>query len=159
MEEKYSESRARALRIVSKRSISAAELKKRLIDKGDSEEVADSIISWLKELNLINDLDYAFSIMRHYTEKGYGPARIRNEFFKRGIPRDMWDDVMESELDATDAEKAVNIFLEKKLKGSIEEIDLNRASNALVRRGFSYEQARQAINRFLEENEANQYER
>jgi len=158
MEEKYSGSRARALRIVSKRSISAAEIKKRLINKGDSEEVADFTVNWLKELGLINDLEYAHSIVRHYSEKGYGPARVRDEFFKRGIPKDMWDDVVKGELDDSDIEIAAIAFLEKKIKGNIEEVDLNHVSNALVRRGFSYEQARQAISRYIEEIKENQYE-
>jgi len=159
MEEKYSVSRTRALRIVSKRSISAAEIKKRLIDRGDSEEVADFTVNWLKELDLINDLDYAHSIVRHYSEKGYGPARVKDELFKRGIPREIWDDVMEGELDNTDIEIAANVFLEKKFKGSLEEAEINRASHALVRRGFSYEQAWQAVNKYLKENEVNQNER
>ena len=158
MEEKYSVSRTRALRIVSKRSISAAEIKKRLIDKGDSEDVADFTVNWLKELGLINDLEYSHSIVRHYSEKGYGPARVRDELFKRGIPRDMWDDVLESELNDSDIESAANVFLEKKLKGSLEENDLNRASNALVRRGFSYDNARHAISRYIEKNKANHNE-
>ena len=152
MEEKYSVSRARALRIVGKRSISAAEIKKRLIDKGDSEDVADYTVNWLKELGLINDLEYAHSILRHYSEKGYGPARVRDEFFKRGIPRDMWDEVLEGELDNTNIEIAAALFLEKKLKNSIDDVDLNRASNALVRRGFNYEQARRAISQYLEKH-------
>jgi len=158
MEEKHSESRTRALRVVSKRSISASELKKRLITKGDSEEEAELTINWLKELGLIDDLDYAHSILKHYSEKGYGPARIRDEFFKRGIPRDMWDDILESKLEDSDVQIAANVFLEKKLRGCLEEADLNRASNALIRRGFSYDQARSAIGYYLESNELNHNE-
>ena len=152
MEEKCSDSKARALRIVSKRSISVAELKKRLTSKGDSEEVADFIINWLLEVGLLDDLQYSHSIVKHYSGKGYGPARIKDELFKRGIPREMWDEVLNTELDKVDIESAALVFLEKKLKGSLDEVDLNRAANGLVRRGFSYEQARQAIKGYIEES-------
>ena len=67
----------------------------------------------------------------------------------------MWDEVLNTDLNEEDIKSAASLFLEKKLKGSLDEADLNRAANSLVRRGFSYEQARQAINNYIEESTDN----
>ena len=47
-------------------------------------------------------------------------------------------------------EAAAYDFLNKKLRGSRDKADLRRATDALCRRGFSYEEAKTAINRYLE---------
>ena len=152
MEEKHSASRVKALKILGNRSLSVKELKKRLINKGESEETAQETVDWLCEIGLVDDAEYARSIVKHYIGKGYGMARVKNELFKRGIPRDMWDDAL-GEPDNADVNDAAYEFFKNKLKGSTESGDMKRASDALIRRGFSYEEARLAKRRFLEEHE------
>ena len=145
----------RALKILGSRNFSEAEMIRRLTQKGESPENAAAAVSWLVELGYIDDSGYATLIVRHYASKGYGEARIRDELYKRGIPRDIWDEKL-SELDEEETGDAALEFLNKKLRGSEEKDDLRRASDALVRRGFSYDEARAAINRYLDnqQNEA-----
>ena len=138
----------RALKILGNLNFSQQEMIKRLTGKGETQEDADETVRWLVELGYINDSDYATLIVRHYSSKGYGEARIRDELFKRGIPRDLWDDVL-SGLDSADMEVIALEFLKKKLRGSDDKDDLQRALNALVRRGFSFDDARAAINRYI----------
>jgi len=144
--------KVRAIKILGNRSLSGAELKKRLINKGESEETAQITVDWLCEMGLIDDAQYARSIIRHYIGKNYGMARVKDELFKRGIPREMWDDAL-AELNDTDVDDAAYRFFESKLKGSVEQTDIKRATNALLRRGFSYEEAGIAKKRFLENYE------
>ena len=139
----------RALKILGHRNFSEKEMLKRLTGKGESQENAEETVKWLVELNYINDSDYATLIVRHYSSKGYGVARIRDELYKRGIPRDIWDEKL-GELDDTELDDTTLDFLRKKLRGSDDKDDLRRASAALVRRGFSYDDARAAVNRYLE---------
>jgi len=139
----------RALRILGSRSFSEQEMLKRLTGKGETQENAEETVRWLVELGYINDSDYATLIVRHYAAKGYGEARIRDELYKRGIPRDLWDEKL-SELDDTEMEDAALEFLNKKLRGSDDKDDIRRASDALVRRGFSYDEARAAVNMYLD---------
>jgi len=139
----------RALKILGTRSFSEKEMLKRLTSKGESEENAAEAVRWLVELGYINDPDYATLIVRHYSAKGYGVTRIRDELYKRGIPRDLWDEKLE-ELDDDEMSDTALEFLRKKLKGSDNKDDLRRASDALIRRGYSYDDARSAINRYLE---------
>ena len=122
---------------------------KRLASKGESPEDAEETVRWLVELGYINDSDYATLIVRHYVSKGYGEARIRDELYKRGVPRDLWDEKL-TEQDDEESNDAALEFLKKKLRGSDDKDDLRRASDALVRRGFSFDDARAATNRYLE---------
>jgi len=139
----------RALKILGSRNFSEQEMLKRLTSKGETEENSAEAVRWLVELGYINDSDYATLIVRHYSAKGYGVARVRDELFKRGIPRDLWDEKLD-EISGEEMEDAAFEFLKKKLKGSEDKDDLRRASDALVRRGFSFDDARAAVNRYLE---------
>jgi len=139
----------RALKILGSRNFSEKEMVKRLTGKGESQEDAEEAVRWLVELGYINDSDYATLIVRHYSLKGYGEARIRDELYKRGILRDLWDEKLAG-LDDEEMEDTALAFLQKKLRGSDDKDDLRRASDALVRRGFSFDDARAAINRYLE---------
>ena len=139
----------RALKILGSRNFSEAEMIRRLTGKGESREDAEGAVRWLVELGYINDSDYATLIVRHYSGKGFGEARIRDELYKRGIPRDLWDEKLD-ELEEAESNDAALEFLKKKLRGSDDKDDLRRASDALVRRGFGYNDARAAITRYLE---------
>jgi len=139
----------RALKILGNRSFSEQEMFKRLTGKGETEENAAEAVRWLVELGYINDHDYAVLIVRHYSAKGYGVARIRDELYKRGIPRDLWDEKLD-EINEDEMEDAALAFLKKKLRGSDDKDDLRRASDALVRRGYSYDDARAVVSRYLE---------
>jgi len=138
----------RALKILGNRNFSELEMFKRLTGKGETEENASETVQWLVELGYINDPDYATLIVRHYASKGYGIARIRDELYKRGIPRELWGEKLE-EVNDDEMDDVAFEFLMKKLKGNDDKEDIRRASDALVRRGFSYEDARTAVNRYL----------
>ena len=142
----------RALKILGNRNFSEQEMLKRLTGKGESHEDSEETVRWLVELGYINDSDYATLIVNHYSAKGYGLARIRDELYKRGIPRDTWDEKL-AELDDEDMLDTAIEFLRKKLRGSLDKDDLRRASDALVRRGYSYSDAKSAINRYIEDLE------
>ena len=142
-----SSAKARALRILGNRRLSAKEIEKRLISKGEADETARRTLEWLDSIGMIDDKEYAESIAKHYSSKGYGMARIKDELYKRGIDREMWEDALNC-VDAME-ESAVS-FLEKKLRGSSDKDELRKAADALCRRGFTYAQARTAVKTYLE---------
>jgi len=141
----------RALKILGSRNFSEQEMFKRLTGKGESEEDAAEAVKWLKELGYINDSNYASLIVNHYAARGYGEARIKNELFKRGIPREMWDDNLSliADPDFELSDPALE-FLQKKLRNSDDKDDIRRAKDALLRRGFSYDEVNAAVNRYLQ---------
>ena len=136
-----------ALKILGSRNLSEREMQKRLVGKGVTEESAQETVVWLVDIGAINDKEYASMIVSHYCAKGYGGARIRDELYRRGISRDLWEDALDG---VEGAEDSAFAFLEKKLRGSSEKADLRRATDALCRRGYSYEEARVAVGKYVE---------
>jgi len=147
MAKEQDSAKTRALRILGNRDISTHEMEKRLIEKGESEETAQETVAWLVQIGYIDDSKYATQIVRHYSAKGYGVFRIKDELYRRGVPRDLWDDALG---DIPDMSETAMEFLAKKLRGSRDKADLRRAADALCRRGFSYEEAGAAVSRYLE---------
>jgi len=155
-----SRTRMRAIRILGSRQMSSQAMERRLISKGETTDAARETVQWLEDIGAVNDAEYAASIVTYYSTKGYGLARIRNELFKRGIARDMWDDAL-AIIQEDENDDAVFQFLEKKLRGaklrdapglsgSLDKNEVRRATDALIRRGFSYEEARSAVGKYLE---------
>lgn len=151
--EKNESTKKRALRILGKRNFSEQEMHKRLVEKGEPEEAAAKTVAWLVEMGYINDDNYATLIVNHYTAKGYGEARIKDEFNRRGIPREMWDEKLTVISDGMHIDAAAD-YLRKKLRNSTDKDDLRKAKEALVRRGFSYDEAKDAIQRYLDSDTA-----
>ncbi len=142
---KRSESRAAAARMASGRMLSRKELTDRLSRKGVAPEDAEETADWLESLGVVDDAAYAGVIARHYAAGGYGPGRVRQELQKRGIPRELWDDAL-SQL--PDSAEAIDRFLRKKLGGRTpDSAALKKLSDALLRRGFSWNDIRPALNR------------
>jgi len=141
-----------ALNILGNRNFSVQEMKKRLIKKGVSEDDAELTVTWLVEMSYLNDSNFATLIVTHYSAKGYGTARIKDELFTRGIPREYWDEKL-AEIDSDIVDEAVVKHLTKRLKANKGKIDLRRATESLITRGFSFEDARLAVKRFLDSQE------
>lgn len=137
----------RALRIISARPMSCRELYDRLVEKGESERDAAFCVEHLLNLHFLDDADYAAMTVRHYAAKGYGPRRIRDELYRRKVPKELWDDALE-QLPEQDGE--IDRLLEKRLRGVDpgDRAAIKKAGDALARRGFSWQEVRQAIERW-----------
>ena len=62
------------------------------------------------------------------------------------MPRDLWQQALEQAEDSTDA---IDAFIAKKLTGKQpDRALLKKISDALVRRGFGWEEVRDALNRY-----------
>lgn len=142
---KRSESRVKAARMASGRMLSRKELTDRLSRKGLDLDTAKETADWLESLGAVDDAAYAGVIVRHYAASGYGPGRVRQELQKRGIPRALWDEALTQLPDSADA---IDRFLRKKLGGRTpDRAMLKKLSDALLRRGFSWNDIRPALNR------------
>lgn len=135
----------RAAAIIGTRQMSEHELKKRLKEKGTSEKDADDAADWLRDMGALDDSEYASLIARRYSGKCYGEAKIKDEFYKRGIPRDLWDEAL-SEYQT--CEDGIDSFLSRKLRGSTDKKEFRKAADALYRRGFSWEEIKEALSRY-----------
>ena len=137
--------KARALRIINARPMSREELRKRLIEKGETPENAEACADWLCRMGLINDAEYAGSVVRHYAAKGYGSARIKQELRHHGVPREMWDEAM---LQMPEQDAYLERFIRARLSEPGDRAQVKKVSDALFRRGYSWEQIKYALNEF-----------
>ena len=146
---KRSQSRAAAARLASGRMMSRKELAERLGRNGIAPDTAAEAVDWLESLGAVDDAAYAGAVARHYAAGGYGPGRVRQELQKRGIPRELWDSALAQ---LPDSAAAIDKFLQSKLKGRTpDRTTLKKLSDALLRRGFSWNDIRPALNRLGEE--------
>lgn len=134
--------REKALEYLSRRQMSCAELKKKLIDKGEDEDVADYCVQWLEEHSLIDDESYAAAVARHYSAKGYGAGRVRAELSRRGISRELWDSALDAMPESNDK---IDRFITSRLKDPGDRDAVRKLSQALYRRGYSWDEIRHAL--------------
>ena len=129
--------------------MSVKELTDRLKEKGESPENAEDAAAWLQEMHLLDDAQYAAMCVRHYAAKGYGAGRIRSELYRRGIPRELWDDALAL---LPEGEEAIERFIRSKCKGKpLDRETQRKLAAALQRRGFSWQDIRPVLNRLGEE--------
>ena len=139
--------RSYALRVVTDAPKSRKMLLKNLEEKKCPPEKARGIADWLEDLGYLDDAAYAREVAELYTRKGYGKRKIRDEFYRRGVPRELWDEALE-QIEEEDNASAIDAFLEKKLKGSHDPKDVKRASDALARRGYRWPEISDALRRY-----------
>lgn len=136
-----------ALYLLSVRSLSRAELLDKLAHRECPPAEAESIADRLTELGYLNDEQYAVSLVAHYAAKGYGPYKIKDELYRRGVPKEHWDQALDRRENPADH---LDAFLEKKLRGLSAPTpqDMKRAGDALARRGYSWQEVSAALRRF-----------
>ena len=138
-----SETRVRAANMISARPLSRRELVKRLREKGASESDAEAAADWLEEIGALNDADYASMLVRHYGGMGYGEAKIRDELYRRGVGRELWEDALAA---SPDAQEAIARVIAQKTKGrALDEKGRKRLTDMLLRRGFAWRDVRAAL--------------
>lgn len=138
-------SKARALRIINVRPMSREELRKRLVEKGETPDNAEACAEWLCQMGLINDAEYAGSVVRHYAAKGYGASRIKQELRRHGLSRELWDEAMEQ---MPEQDEYLARFLRSRLTDPGDRAQVKKVSDALFRRGYSWDQIKHALNEF-----------
>ncbi len=110
-----SNTRAAAADLIGKRAMSRRDLERKLQEKGASETEARYAAEWLEAIGALNDAEYAAALVRHYSRLGYGPARVREKLYEKGVPRELWEDALE-ELPADGGQ--VDAFLRSKLRAA-----------------------------------------
>lgn len=138
--------KARAAKIIGARPLSKNELVDRLVSKGEGAASAQRAADWLEDLGAVNDGEYAKTVVRHYDRMGYGPQKLRDELYRRKVPREYWEEAL---TEARPQEEAVEAFLASKFRyREVTEQELQRQANALRRRGFGWEAIRAGLSRY-----------
>ena len=141
-EESRMSAKMRAVRIVTASDVSCADLRQRLIQKGEDPQCAADAVAWMEELNLVDDRHTAEQIVRRCAQKGYGIARAKQVLYEKRIPKEYWQEALE---DYPDQTEAIVEYLRNHLGSECDQRDKKRAMDALVRKGHSYGQISAAM--------------
>ena len=132
----------RAVRIVSASAVSKRDLENRLVRKGEDPGQAKEAVEWMAELNLVDDRQTARQIVERCIYKGYGLQRAKQALYEKQIPKNLWEEALESYPDQTDA---IARFLEQRIKDPSDPKQVKRAIDAALRRGHGYGQIKGAL--------------
>lgn len=148
--------RAKAMAMLDRRQMSRAQLVKKLVEKGEQAGDAEEAADWLCEIGALNDGNYAEMLVRHYSQKGFGRHRIKTELFSRGIDRETADAAL---MGAEPSREAIDRFVGARLKGQKpDKKELQRLYAALSRRGHGYDEIKDALSRYNDALEEEQFD-
>ena len=139
-----SDVKATAADLIGRRAMSRANLEQKLQEKGASEAEARYAAEWLEAIGAIDDADYAALLANHCARQGYGPQRVKQKLFEKGVPRNLWDDALAT---LPDPAEAIDDYLRSKRRGELDEKEKKRLSDGLLRRGFAWSDIRAGLNR------------
>ena len=138
----------RAVRIISTTGVTKRDLERRLVQKGESADDAKAAVEWLSELSLLDDAEVARQTVARGVAKGYGKSRIRQMLYEKQVPKQYWDEALAQ---MPDMDGALDDFLQKKLRGSVDRDDVQKAAQAAARRGHSWSDIKKALARYSEQ--------
>ncbi len=134
----------KALRMLDRRDYSRAELTKKLTEKGETQQDAEAVVARLAELGVVDDRRYAALVVRQYAGKGYGEKRVRMELLRRGVPRELIDEALQQ---MPKQEDALDALLRRRLGERFDRADVKRATDALARKGYGWDEIDAALRR------------
>ena len=137
--------REKAVSLLTGRLMSTGTLREKLLAKGGTEAQVQEILDWAERIGLLNDEEYAKALVRHYQTKGYGIYKIKDELYRRQVPREYWEEALAGLEEPTDS---IRRFLERKLTDPQDRKQVKKVSDALIRRGFTWSQVSGAIESF-----------
>jgi regulatory protein len=144
----------RALRLLERRDYSRKELILKLTEKGEPLEDAEAVADRMIELGVISDERYSRMLVRHYAAKGYGTCRIKQELYRHGIHTDLWEEAMEELPPPPSQDEIIDKLFRSKLRSSEpDQKDIKKATDALLRRGFSWSEISASKQRVLDDCE------
>lgn len=138
----------KAAYLLSSREHSRREIITKLIQRGYNKETAEEAADRLEEYGYLSDERFARLYAAELKErKKLGKIRIKQELLRKGIDRDIIENVL-SETEE-DAETEIAELLRKKYpRFSQDERMKNRAINALIRYGYRIYDIKNAMNMF-----------
>ena len=138
--------KGKTIELLSRKPQSRKELERKLVQWEAADEEIAAICDRMEELGYLNDAAYALRVVRHYSAKGYGERKLRDELYRRGVPRALWDEALKQ---AEPSDAAMDAFIAKKLAGKTpDRTELKKISDALARRGYRWDDISAALRRY-----------
>jgi regulatory protein len=147
-----------AVNFISYRPRSSKEITDRLTRKGFSAELTIEVIDRLRELHLLNDLEFARMYVRDKLQgKPMGKAMLRRKLLEKGIAFQTSESVLKEYVTDEDEQNAARALAERKLKVSRSKFSRldplarrKRLTDYLLSRGFSHDIASKTARMMIE---------
>ncbi|HEX8299034.1 MAG TPA: RecX family transcriptional regulator [Rubricoccaceae bacterium] len=138
-----------ALSYVSDQARTTEEVRRNLTQKGFAESIVDDAVEGLAAVGLLDDAAYAEAYARsRFSGRGHGPARIRQDLQRRGVPRAAIDAALDTLVETEDLAERATEDAAAKWRSLRSEPDRRKRTRKtmdfLVRRGHSFDVARAA---------------
>lgn len=145
----------RALRLLSVRSRSKAELRQRLLRADYGPEEVESAISDLEAVGLVDDEAFAREVAEYQRRKGMGRRAGMNALRVKGVSRELAERIAEEANPEDEAERAAEVAAKRlpRLEGLEPETRKRRLLDYVLRRGYDYQTALSACIRAMAEEE------
>jgi len=153
----YLYTKRKAFDILSRRRYSEKDLRDKLTKSLTKKEYIEQVISELKELKFIDDMEYANSMIHSIGLTGKRSVRyIRDKLYHKGVPDEVIDKAIESELgDYDESEIAYNLAVKK--HATLAKLPTlkakKRVADFLKGRGFNWEDIKYALDRVFTEDQ------
>jgi len=143
----YQTAREYALQRLNRRECSSRDIEQRLVRKGISKDTVKKVVTELEEASLLSDARFSKMMIREQAARGKGPLVIRQKLKQNGI------DLSVEQIKAISAEYGESKELEvarqmvarKYPNFATDKATMNRALQALLRRGFSFSDAKKLL--------------
>jgi regulatory protein len=149
----------RALNLLAFRARSSADLRRKLVEKGEPPALAEQAVAKLEALGLLNDEDYARQVARGKLLGGASRRRVQQELWRRGVTRDVADDAVADVVADEDVdEEGSAAAVARRKVASLAKLDAptrrRRLYAFLARRGYDHAAIRAAMKAALEPGDA-----
>jgi regulatory protein len=140
--------RAFAIAYLARRDFSAADLRRKLKDRGFAEAAIEPVLTELEASNVINDGRYGENVVAYRARRGQGPARIRQELKRSGLDSEAIQTTMAKAKD--DGPDFVNLARAARARKFGQELpkdwkERSRQARFLQYRGFSTDHIRAVL--------------
>ena len=133
----------KAVSLLNYRAHSRKELADKLKQKtGCGEAELNNVLDRLEELGFLNDRSYAAAVVRSCARKRYGAQRALTELSRRGIPKELREEAL---AEMPEDGGALERLIRTKLKDPSDRDEVRKVTAAMVRRGFSWDEIRRAM--------------
>ncbi|MBE6845117.1 MAG: regulatory protein RecX [Ruminococcus sp.] len=117
------------------------------------EDICYKVANHMAAKGYINDKRFAEALVYSYMEcKLYGPKRVKQELYRRGIRGKTADEAIENSLDGL--KHRLMTLIERKYDGYLHDPDdikaITKVKNGLVRAGYDYDDINRAVKEYIE---------
>lgn len=141
----------RAMYLINEREYSYIQLFEKL-KKNYPEDICYKVVNYMAAKGYVNDKRFAEALVYNYMEcKLYGPRRVKQELYKRGIRGRTADEAIENKL--CGLEDRLKSLIEKKYLGYLQDPDdrksVEKVKNGLIRAGYDFYDINRAIKEYI----------